>query len=64
MTRHVSLKPAPWDAPPFIQRAFAGELHPRDGVYMARAILQLCDELAELRERVRRLEAERETPPG
>lgn len=39
-----------------IDRAFMGRLNASDLDYMAKAILQMCDENHELRERVRRLE--------
>lgn len=39
-----------------IARTFMGRLNVSDLDYMAKAILQMCDENHELRERVRRLE--------
>lgn len=43
----------------FIEKAFTGTTTHSDAVYMARAIIQLCDQMAELRKRVSDLEAER-----
>ena len=40
----------------FMQRALMGRMDPVDQAYMARAILQLSDEAAEMRERIRALE--------
>ena len=40
-----------------IDKAFTGTTTHSDAVYMARAIIQLCDEMAELRKRVSDLEA-------
>lgn len=40
-----------------IDRAFDGTVTPQDGRFMALAILQLCDELHELRARLDALEA-------
>ena len=59
----VSLKPEPSTKPDFIDAAFSGRMTPEDMVYMARAILQLCDEAAELRQRVRVLEMARGVNP-
>jgi hypothetical protein len=39
-----------------MQRALMGRMDPVDQAYMARAILQLSDEAAEMRERIRALE--------
>ena len=39
-----------------INAAFCGKLEPQDMVHMARALLQLSDEMAEMRERMRAME--------
>lgn len=39
-----------------INAAFLGKLGPQDMVHMARALLQLSDEMAEMRERMRAME--------
>lgn len=39
-----------------IRRAFTGKAEPQDVAYLCRAMLQMSDELAELRERVRGME--------
>lgn len=48
----LSAKPAE----AIIRRAFTGRTEPHDLAYMARAMLQMSDELAELRERLRGIE--------
>lgn len=70
----MTYRPAsPWQAdtpntplPRLIDRVFDGTVSPQDGRYMAMAILQLCDDLHELRavvraqdERIARLEGGR-----
>jgi hypothetical protein len=62
--RKISLAPDPWtpsEAPdPYakvITAAFSGKIHPGDALHMARAILQLNDEMHELREQARLREA-------
>lgn len=46
----------PSDTAVLLGRTFQGRLNVSDLDYMAKAILQMCDENHELRERVRRLE--------
>lgn len=50
--RPLSVKPAE----AIIRRAFTGKAEPQDVAYLCRAMLQMSDELAELRERVRGME--------
>jgi hypothetical protein len=50
-----SLQPMPSSKPKFIESALAGRMKPEDQAYMARAILQLSDEVAELRRLIRGL---------
>jgi hypothetical protein len=52
--RHIPKRASP--AGDLIARTFMGRLNVSDLDYMAKAILQMCDENHELRERVRRLE--------
>lgn len=63
MSSHRPITLAPLVAPDphdharkLINAAFCGKVGPADMVYMARALLQLSDELAEMKERVRALE--------
>jgi hypothetical protein len=51
-----TVAPLPPTKPLFLERAFSGRMEPEDQAYMARAILQLSDENAEMRERIRALE--------
>lgn len=51
-----TLKPWPTDRSGFIESALLGRMRPEDQAYMARAILQMSDEIAELREIVRALQ--------
>jgi len=53
----ITLKPVPASRGEFIDRAMIGRMQPEDMAYMARALLQLADENAEMRERIRVLEA-------
>jgi hypothetical protein len=49
--------PAPVDhARKLINAAFLGKLEPQDMVHMARALLQISDEMAEVRERMAAME--------
>ena len=50
-----SLQPLPSSKLKFIESALAGRMKPEDQAYMARAILQLSDEVAELRRLIRGL---------
>ena len=52
-----SVQPMPPSKPKFIESALAGRMKPEDQAYMARAILQLSDEVAELRRLIRGLTA-------
>lgn len=52
----VLLKPWPSAKSEFMANAVVGRMTPEDQAYMARALLQLSDECAELRERVKALE--------
>ena len=52
----VILGPAPHHVRKLILEAFTGEIEKSDLLYMARAILQMSDEIFELRERLRCLE--------
>jgi len=52
-----SIKPEPDHARKLINAAFCGKVGPQDLLYMARALLQLSDEIHELRQRLKRLEA-------
>lgn len=52
----VSLPPVPAAKIDFVQSAMIGRMKPEDMAYMARALLSLSDENAELKERVRALE--------
>ena len=65
-----TLAPFPATKTQFIDSALNGRMTPEDQAYMARALLQLSDEAAEMRERIRALEmavkalvAKSETPP-
>ncbi len=51
-----TLAPAPITKPAFLERAFAGRIGPDDLVHIARAVLSLSDENAELRQRIVALE--------
>lgn len=51
-----TLKPWPSDRRGFIESALIGRMRPEDQAFMARAILQMSDEIAELRETVRALQ--------
>jgi len=51
-----TLPPVVPTKPQFIERAMIGRMSLEDQAYMARAILQLSDEAAEMRERIRALE--------
>lgn len=53
--RKPSLQPVPSTKPKFIESALAGQMQPEDQAYMAQAILQLSDEVAELRRILRGL---------
>lgn len=53
---HVLLKPWPSARSEFIANAVVGRMTPEDQAYMARALLQLSDENAEMRERIKALE--------
>lgn len=71
MRKPVTVIPFPWEAPkrvepvlaspqkpnPLIGLTFDGKVSERDLKHMAMAILQLSDELFEMRERIRVLEA-------
>ena len=50
--RPLSGKPAE----AIIRRAFTGKTEPQDLAYLCRAMLQMSDEVAELRERIRGME--------
>ena len=50
--RTLSSKPAE----AIIRRAFTGKSEPQDLAYLCRAMLQMSDEVAELRERIRGME--------
>lgn len=52
----VSVKPYPAERRDFIESAFLGRMRPEDQAYMARALLQLCDEAKEMRDRIAALE--------
>lgn len=67
MTKRVTMPPLPWDplpaanmlaepAPPYVKRlirdTFNGKLDGRDIKYMAMAMLQMSDEIFELRARI------------
>lgn len=52
----VLLKPWPSARSEFMANAVAGRMTPEDQAYMARTLMQLSDECAELRERVKALE--------
>ena len=52
----VLLKPWPSARSEFIANAVVGRMTPEDQAYMARALLQLSDENAEMRERIKALE--------
>ena len=54
---HNPFKPERKDVKRLINRTFRGALNTSDLDYMAKAILQMHDEMHELRERVRILEA-------
>lgn len=66
--RMPSLAPEPSPRRDFIARALSGVMGPQDQAYMGRAVLQMADEIAELRERIRALEMvvrrQCEAPPG
>jgi hypothetical protein len=51
-----TLPPVVPTKPQLIERAMIGRMSLEDQAYMARAILQLSDEAAEMRERIRALE--------
>ena len=52
----VTLAPEPATKPAFLERAMIGRMQPEDQAYMARALLQLSDENAELKERMKAME--------
>lgn len=52
----ATVMPVPSSKPLFLERAFQGRMCPEDQAYMARALLQLSDENAEMRERIKALE--------
>ena len=52
----VKLAPVPASKPAFIENALIGRMTPEDQAYMARAILSLSDENAEMKERIKALE--------
>jgi hypothetical protein len=66
MKKPVTVVPFPWDAPklvaaseppaPLVASTFNGKVGKRDIRHMAMAILQMSDELHEMRERIRALE--------
>lgn len=56
LRKPVSLPPVPAAKIDFVQSAMIGRMTPEDMAYMARALLSLSDENAELKERVRALE--------
>lgn len=51
-----TILPEPPTRPQFIERAMIGRMSLEDQAYMARAILSLSDENAEMKERIRALE--------
>ena len=53
---YPTLPPVPPTRPEFIERAMIGRMSLEDQAYMARAILSLSDENAEMKERIRALE--------
>jgi predicted fused transcriptional regulator/phosphomethylpyrimidine kinase len=62
--KKVSLAPDPWTPgkgkdhyAEVVAAAFVGKMHPGDALHMARAILQLNDEMHEMREQARIREA-------
>ena len=63
----IRLAPEPSPRRDFISRALSGVMTPEDQAYMGRAILQMSDEIAEMRERIKALEMvvgrQCETPP-
>ena len=54
--KKASVTPFPSSKPQFIDAAMLGRLTPEDQAYMARAILHLSDENAEMKERIKALE--------
>ena len=53
---YPTLTPDPPTKPKFIERAMIGRMSLEDQAYMARAILSLSDENAEMKERIKALE--------
>lgn len=51
-----TILPEPPTRPQFIERAMIGRMSLEDQAYMARAILSLSDENAEMKERIKALE--------
>lgn len=56
MTARPTLAPQPSSKPVFIAHAFLGRMTPQDQAYMARALLALSDENAEIKQRIAALE--------